>query len=67
MKLYLIRLQFYSQFKCEIQQKVRKKTDFIVLVIKIDSLYRSLFGEYDHNSLEDPVVSKVWGEIDDRI
>ena len=50
-----------------VDKKLMRKTDFIVSVIKIDALYRSLFDEYDYNPLSDPVVSKVWGEIDDRI
>ena len=50
-----------------VDKKLERKTDFIVSAIKINDLYRSLFGEYDYNPLEDPVVSKVWGEIDDRI
>ena len=50
-----------------VNKKLERKTDFIVSAIKINSLYRSLFGEYDYNPLEDPVVSKVWGEIDDKV
>ena len=50
-----------------VDKKLERKTDFIVSAIKINDLYRSLFGEYDYNPLEDPVVSKVWGEIDDKV
>ncbi len=32
-----------------------------------DEIFADFFDEYDYNPLEDPVVSKVWGEIDDRI
>ena len=50
-----------------VDKKLERKTDFIVSVIKINSLYRSLFGQYNYNPLEDSLVSKVWGEIDDQI
>ena len=50
-----------------VDKKLERKTNFIVSAIKINDLYRSLFGQYDYNPLEDPVVLKVWGEIDDKV